>query len=72
MAAYLSDKEEHSRAVREAYYDRKRFEARIAELEACRSVLAQIMADPRGRGIDPEHRRQARTALAAATKSDKR
>jgi hypothetical protein len=46
--------------------------SRIADLETCRSVLAKIMGDPSGRGIDPEHRRQAHAALAVAAKSDKR
>ena len=44
----------------------------IADLEICRSVLAEIMGDPRGSGIDPELRRQAYAALAAAARSDKR
>ena len=44
----------------------------IADLEACRSVLAKIMGDPRGGGIDPEHRREAYAALAAASQSDNR
>lgn len=33
-------------------------------LRECERVLRAIMDDPRGCGIDPEHRRQARTALA--------
>jgi len=48
----------------------------IGRLRECERVLRIIMEDPRGRGIDPEHRRQARAALngvsqpATSTASD--
>jgi hypothetical protein len=42
---------------------------RIEALEECRDVLSEIMRDPRGRGIDPDHRTRAYAALGRAAQS---